>query len=136
MHTTDLCPVAAALSFTRRGPKLLNHEFEPLGMFIAKNSQRYTVRGRHVQRLIQDACRLAHPAPAHYLRQHIDRLMSHSLRVTAAVALHNAGVSLDDISFRLRWNSDAVKLYIRDCYRTIGDLTCRTLAGAYADVSS
>ena len=61
-------------------------------------------------------------------------MMSHSLPVTAAVALNNAGVSLDDIAFRLRWNSEAVKLYIRDCYRTIGDLTCKALAGAYADV--
>jgi hypothetical protein len=62
--------------------------------------------------------------------------MSHSLRVTAAVALNNAGVSLDDIAFCLRWNSDAVKLYIRDCYRMINNLTCKALAGAYADVET
>jgi hypothetical protein len=129
-----LCPVDAALSFIQRGPFILLGEFEPLGMFKGVNNRRYTVRGRHIQDFMQRACILAHPEASHYLRTRIDRLMSHSLRVTAAVALHNAGVSLDDIAFRLRWNSDAVKLYIRDCYRTIGELTCKALAGAYADV--
>ena len=129
-----LCPVEAVLSFIRRGPSILVHNFEPLAMFIGKNGKRYSVRGRHIQEFMQRACKLAYPDEEHYLRRRIDRLMSHSLRVTAAVALHNAGVSLDDIAFRLRWNSDAVKLYIRDCYRTIGELTCRALAGAYSDI--
>ena len=87
-----------------------------------------------IQQFMQQACKLAYPDPAHYLRIRIDRLMTHSLRVTAAVALHNAGVSLDDITFRLRWNSDAVRLYIRDCNRTIDELTSCAIAGAYADI--
>ena len=130
----QLCPVDAALSFVRRGQRILNHQLEPLGMFLGRNNQRYSVRGKHIQDFMHRACKIAYPDEQHYLRIRIDRLMSHSLRVTAAVALHNAGVSLDDIAFRLRWNSDAVKLYIRDCYRTIGDLTSRALVGAFADV--
>ena len=92
------------------------------------------VRGKHIQEFMQQACKLAYPDPTHYLRIRINRLMSHSLHVTAAVALSNAGVSLDDIEFCLHWNSEAVKLYIWDCYCTIGDLMCKALAGAYADV--
>lgn len=130
----QLCPVDAALSFVRRGSRILTHRFEPLGMFLGRNNRRYSVRGKHIQDFMHRACKIAYPDEQHYLRIRIDRLMSHSLRVTAAVALHNAGVSLDDIAFRLRWNSDAVKLYIRDCYRTIGDLTSRALVGAFADV--
>jgi hypothetical protein len=105
-------------------------------MFLAANNQRCTVGSKHIQEFMQRACKIAHPDPSHYLQIHINRLMSHSLRVTAAVALNNAGVSLDDIAFCLRWNSDAVKLYIRDCYRMINNLTCKALAGAYADVET
>lgn len=129
-----VCPVAAARSFIRRGPKILVNEDEPLAMFRAKNGRRHTVRGKHIQDFMRRACIRAHPDENHYLRRRINRLLTHSLRVTAAVALYNAGVDIDDISFRLRWNSDAVKLYIRDCYRTIGALTSRALAGAFADV--
>ena len=129
-----LCPVDAGLSIIRRGCRILLHGYEPLGMFRGKNRRRYTIRARHIQQFMQQACKLAYPDPAHYLRIKIDRLMTHSLRVTAAVALHNAGVSLDDITFRLRWNSDAVRLYIRDCNRTIDELTSCAIAGAYADV--
>jgi hypothetical protein len=134
VHGHHLCPVAAALSLVQRGPHILHNSHEPLAMFRGSNHRRYTVRGRHIQAFMQRACVMAYPDAQHYLRIHIARLMSHSLRVTAAVALNNAGVSLDDIAFRLRWNSEAVKLYIRDCYRTIGDLTNRALAGACADV--
>ena len=108
-------------------------EFEPLGMFYGKNKQRYTIRGHHVANLLQKACCLAYPDADHYMRLHILMIQAHSFRVFACVALANMGVNDDDISFRLRWNSDAVKLYLRDCYRTIGDLTNRAIAGAYAD---
>ena len=73
----------------------------------------------------------AHPEPNHYLRKNIRGLTSHSLRVTAAVALYNAGVSIDEIAFRLRWHSEAVKLYLRDHYAHIGDLTKKVIVGAY-----
>lgn len=65
------------------------------------------------------------------MRLHINRLMAHGIRVTAAVLLSNAGVAVDDISFRLRWNSDAVKLYLRDNDRMVSDLSSKVVAGAF-----
>jgi hypothetical protein len=59
----------------------------------------------------------------------------HSLRVTAAVALHQADVSLDDICFRPRWHSDAVKRYLRDCARLVDETTLAGPAEAYFDAS-
>lgn len=41
----------------------------------------------------------AYPDPNHYLRLNIKRIDAHSNRVTAAVALSNAGMSIDDIAF-------------------------------------
>jgi hypothetical protein len=69
--------------------------------------------------------------PNHYMHRNAHRVVGHSLRVTACVALHNAGVSLDDITFHLRWNSDAVKAYIRDCAHTVDELTGHVISRAY-----
>jgi hypothetical protein len=76
--------------------------FHPLGCFQEGNGLLYTMRGHHVQDCPQKACILAYPDASHYMRVYISRLMSHSFRVGAAVALYNASVSPDDISFRLR----------------------------------
>lgn len=132
-----LCPVDAALSLVRRA-KRLHRDFmsanEPLAMFRGSNNRRYTVRGPHMRAFMRRACRIAHPDPKHHLRRYIHCLTSHCCRVTAAVALFNAGISIDVISFRLRWNSDAVRIYLRDCYRSIGSLTSNALVGAYGDL--
>ena len=130
-----LCPVKTVLSMVRRyyvrAPAISPDA--PLGMFVGRNKRVYSIRGHHVQGFMKRACERAYPDPNHYMRIHIDRLMSHSLRVMAAVALDNAGVDLDDIVFRLRWNSDAVKAYLRECHKFIGDLTEKAIIGAYAD---
>jgi hypothetical protein len=135
VHGHHLCPIKACLSIIGRHFYMRLKSFEPLGMFIGRNKQRYTIRGHHMQAFMHEACELTYPDATHYLRIHIARLATHSIRIMAAVALHNAGVSEDDISFRLRWNSDAVKFYLRDCCRTIGDLTAKAIVGAYADIA-
>lgn len=48
--------------------------------------------------------------------------------------LHKAGVLEDNISFRLRWNSNAIKFYLRNCSRTIDKVRAKAIIGAYADV--
>jgi hypothetical protein len=128
-----LCPVRATLRILARAyiGKLLDPAAEPLGMFLGSNGQRYSIRGHHVAGFLKRATLLAHPDPDHYMHRNAHRVVAHSLRVSACVALHNAGVSLDDITFRLRWNSDAVKAYIRDCARTVDELTGRVISGAY-----
>jgi hypothetical protein len=128
-----LCIVAAAIRIIRRALSggLLDPATEPLGLFRGRNGQRYSIRGHHVAKFLKDACVRAHPDPNHYMRLHIDRLMAHGIRVTAAVLLSNAGVAVDDISFRLRWNSDAVKLYLRDNDRMVSDLSSKVVAGAF-----
>jgi hypothetical protein len=83
---------------------------------------------------MQDACQTAYPNPDHYLCKHIKHLTSHSLSVFVAITLLNNGISMDDITFHLWWNSNAVKLYLHDCYHTIGKLIGRAITGAYADI--
>ena len=61
--------------------------------------------------------------------------MSHCMRVAAAVALQNADVSQEDITFRLRSSSNPVKLYLRDCCKVIGEMTLFAVLGAYVTIS-
>ena len=76
------------------------------------------------------ACRTAYPDCSHYMRQHIDRIVAHSNRVTACLALHQAGVVVEDIAFRLRWQVPSVQFYIRESYSKLGELTQKAVAGA------
>jgi hypothetical protein len=114
-----------------RAYNLLDHGAEPLGMFRGNNGQRYTIWGHHVAKFLKDACLRAQLDPHHYIRLHIDQLMAHCLRVTATVLFSNAGVTVDDISFHLRWNSDAVLHYIRDNDGLVDEITARVVAGAF-----
>jgi len=131
------CIVTACISIIERyrnDPR--RRDNEPLGYFLGENGRRYAIGSHHVKAYLAEVCELAHPNARHYLREHCDLLMSHSFRVTAAVILFNAGVPIDDIAYRLRWHSDSVKKYLRDCARTINDLSLRAMDGAYQSVES
>jgi len=127
-----LCPVAAALSIVARASFLgpLSDDV-PLGRYRSTSHNTLCIKGAFVSSFMQRCCIDAYPDPQHHMRQHIEQLHSHSLRITAAVALQSAGVSVQDISFRLRWHSDAVLGYLRDCNRLIGQGTIAAVNGAY-----
>jgi DNA-binding NarL/FixJ family response regulator len=77
------------------------------------------------------ACIIAYPDISHSMRQHaVDRLVAHSNRVTACLALHQAGVNEEEIAHRLRWKPPSVRFYICESYSKLGDLTQRAVAGA------
>ena len=76
------------------------------------------------------ACKAAYPDATHCMRININRLVSHSNRVTAAVALRAAGLSIADIAFRLRWKAESVETCLRECCQCSGDLTQKAVAGA------
>ena len=44
----------------------------------------------------------------------LSKFTAHSVRVDACVILHSQGVSTEDIKFRLRWRSDAFRMYLRN----------------------
>ena len=53
-----------------------------------------------------------------------------SNRVTAAVALSNAGMDIDAIAYRLRWSPPSVTHYLRECSTAIDTLTEKAITGA------
>jgi hypothetical protein len=78
---------------------------------------------------LRAACVHTYPDPAHYLRQHIDRLVAHSTRVTAAVALRAMGWTIPSIAVRLRWKTESVETYLRECFQDIGAMTVNAIQG-------
>ena len=129
-----LCPVKNALAIIRRATILGTPSGFPLGAYRpagAAPGQYAFINGSDVQNVMQEACRMAYPDPNHYMRLHIHLLLSHSNRITAAVALYNAGTDIPVIAHRLRWSPETVEFYIRDCFRAVGPLTEKAIEGAY-----
>jgi hypothetical protein len=125
-----LCPVKQATSIfcwelCLRLPCTEVH----LGVFIGTNQQVYTIRGPHLLSFMQTACIRASPDSMHYYWINIHHFQAHSLRITAFVALDNAGVTHENIALPIRWNSDALISFLRDGFKHIGELTARTVVG-------
>jgi hypothetical protein len=126
-----LCPIARSLSILRRADALGVPLDYPLGVFRRDDSGAFAfLHSKDIQQVMRAACKAAYPDAKHYMRIHINRLVSHSNRVTAAVALRAAGQSIADIAFRLRWKAESVETYLRECYQCVGDLTQKAVAGA------
>ncbi len=132
--TTDpiLNPVDAAVSILRRADMLKVPMQEPLGVYSHPGEHSFLfLRDYHITPILRMMCRLAYPDENHYLRVHIDRLVPHSNRVTAAVCLKMGGATDEDIAFRLRWNIASVPTYLRECFQEIGPIMTSTLQGAF-----
>jgi hypothetical protein len=126
-----ICAVKASISIFQRALRLQVPELYPIGVFRCSTAGDYKfIRGDDVSKVMRYACTIAYPDSRHYMRMHIDRIMAHSNRVTACLALHQAGVVVEDIAFRLRWQVPSVQFYIRESYSKIGDLTQKAVAGA------
>jgi hypothetical protein len=80
---------------------------------------------------MKKACVWAYPDETHYMRVHIDQIVPHSNRITAAVSLKLGGATDEEIAFRLRWHVSSVPTYLRECFQQVGAIVQSTLMGAY-----
>lgn len=107
---------------------------EPLGQFGTPRSPSqfttHVLRDSHVSAVMRQACRDAYPNPLHYCRIHINRIVAHSNRVTAAVCLKMGGATDEEIAFRLRWHITSVPTYLRECTSSIDTLMQQAVFGA------
>jgi hypothetical protein len=126
------CPVDAALSIVTRALLLNIKPDDPVGVYRSnRHKEPYSyLRSYQVIKVMRQACIDAYPDTDHYMRRHVLRIDSHSNRVTAAVALANAGVPVDEIAFRLRWKPESVDHYLRDCAKVIGRMTEAAIRGS------
>jgi hypothetical protein len=96
-----------------------------------QKSRAVFLTGKPITDLLRAACIQAYPDEKHYMREHIEGLVPHSVRVTAAVALKAAGLDHYNIAQRLRWEPESVATYLRECYQDIGALTRSAVYGAF-----
>ena len=126
-----ICPVSSSIAILHRAHSLCIPERFPIGAYRSSTAGDFKfIRGDDVCRIMRYACIIAYPDIRHYMRQNVDRLVAHSNRVTACLALHQAGVLEEEIAHRLRWQVPSVRFYIRESYSKLGDLTQRAVAGA------
>ena len=127
-----LNPLDAAISILRRADMLHVPINEPMGIYAANGTTTFLfLRDYHITPILRQMCRLAYPDPQHYLRVHIERLVPHSNRVTAAVCLKMGGATDEDIAFRLRWNIASAPTYLHECFQELGPIMTSTLQGAF-----
>lgn len=115
-------PIDAAVSIIHRANLLRIPEEEPICA--------YTVTGKTIRFLkdtdvmkMREAMVGAYLNPNHYMRQNTSRIVPHSNRVTAAVALKQGNCTNDEIVYRLRWDVvTSVPTYLRECWQGIGDI--------------
>jgi hypothetical protein len=126
--------VKQALSILERADILDVPLDYPIGVYCPTGAAPRTftmITGDTVSSVMQRACQLAYPDPNHYCRLNINLLMSHSNRLTAAVALYNASINIPVIAYRLGWSIELVTFYLRDCFMAIGPLMEAAINGAY-----
>ena len=126
-----LCPIRAARRLLLRADMLEIPDKDPICAYRpAGRSGHLWLLAREVTATMRRICFDTYPDPEHYLQQHINNIASHSNRVTAAVALSQSGMSIDEIAHRLRWKPESVAFYLRESARDIGFYTKNVIAGA------
>jgi hypothetical protein len=120
-----LCPISAAINIIHRARTLRIPSADPVCAYRPANSSQHRfLRDTQVTDTMHRICINTYPDPTHFLwlNLHLHRFASHSNRVTAAVALNQAGLPIDDIAQQLRWKLESVAFYLREMSQDIGVL--------------
>ena len=109
------CPVKAAADLCRGAALLRTPPLDPLAAYTlpGQTGVRF-IDGSDVSSVLQDAVTSAFPQKDHRVHSVLHKFSAHSLRVTPAMALLARGFTPDVVAYILRWNSDAIKRYMRD----------------------
>ena len=110
----QFCPVKAGIRVIKRWRHLFPGDNTPIfcykQSFLSKVS--YLTDKQMTAAFRQSALRV-YPQGDHIMQKKANSLSSKSLRVFACLCLKLAGWTEEDISYQLRWTSDAVKFYVR-----------------------
>ena len=109
------CPIRAAADLCRGAQMLQVPASDPLAAYsTAGHTKLQFIVGDDIQETLRDAVTGAFPDEDHRVHSVLNKFSAHSLRVTPAMALLARGFTPDVVAFILRWNSDAIKRYMRD----------------------
>ena len=110
------CPVRAWLRILQRAERLGIPAGSPLAVYAKQDRKKKSlvmtlIVDQDVEKCLQQTARDVYRITN---KKDLRRFSCHSFRVGACVQLHSAGISGDDIKFRLRWRSDTFRDYLRD----------------------
>lgn len=101
----------AVISMIRRARALNQPDDLPMAVYKSKSCKIKYLTARVITNYLRKIAREVHPTwPA----DEINRISAHSYRVWACILLHEAGKKGDYIKKRLRWLSEAYRVYLRD----------------------
>lgn len=107
---TEMCPVRAAYKIVHRSMMLNQPADLPVCVYKNAKSEMTYITGSTVSSYFRQIAKKAHPSMDESERK---RFSAHSLRVTAAVLLHEHGCDGDYIKIQLRWQGDSYRVYLR-----------------------
>ena len=107
----DLCVINAILNMFERAERLKQAEDAPMAVYADKNGKcRYLTRSELTD-YMRKVAKEVHP---HMTKAELALISCHSMRVWAAVLLSEKGKNGDYIKIRLRWVSEAYRIYLRN----------------------
>ena len=112
---SPFCPVLAGWRTVHRWAVVAPGPDTPLFCFLRTflSKRPSFLTDRHMTAALRAAAAKTHPDPKHLVHQHMTAITAHSLRVFACLCLKMAGWDEDNIAHQLRWESQAIKFYIR-----------------------
>lgn len=114
-NNPEMCPVRAALRLVQRAQELEQLQSNPCAVYQNKGNMTY-VTGKDMSSFLQNMATMAYPGMP---KSDIKRYTSHSLRVTAAVLLHEEGHDGDYIKIQLRWLGESYRVYLRSTLKVL-----------------
>jgi len=129
-----LCPIRAASRILYRASTLGISASDPICAYKHSGATTHRfLRDTDITDAMRQVVRDTYPDERHFFRVNIDRFASHSNRITAAVALSQANMSIDEIAHRLRWKKESVEHYLRETTLDIGVFTAKAILGAQSN---
>ena len=109
----DFCYIKAAKRIRTRFLQLKHSHDLPLAIFSDSKTKKKVIYidDKHISSVLQEAARSIYKISKN---EELQRFSAHSIRVGACVLLHSQTISTEDINFRLRWRSDAFRMYLRN----------------------
>lgn len=105
------CPLLAITRIIERSIRLNISDDMPLAYFLGDNNTPTIITDEHIQSVMQAIAKETYKLTS---INDIKLWTSHSIRIGAAVALHEAGADFMTIKQRLRWKSDTFIMYLRN----------------------
>jgi hypothetical protein len=133
LSNDSLCPVARDRRIILRADTLCIPHWTPVAVFhIPETGAAVYVKRITIERFLKKALLMTCPDPNHRITHLEQCFMLKCLHISACLALASDGVPRNDIVYLLRWNSDAVDLYIRESHQSVVTLRSAVVQGTHA----